>query len=158
MLFRSLPRESRFVIFHPGSVPHLFMIGEEKTRKKNPSGVSAHIVGNKVRLFFTRPDTVVVTDNNWKNEKIGVSHVHAPVDISDDWQVSFPPASGAPDTVHLSKLESLSENSSDSIRYFAGTATYNPSSSAILFPIILPPLPYCLPIVIILICSIFLSF
>lgn len=119
-----LPRESRFVIFHPGSVPHLFMIGEEKTRKKNPSGVSAHIVGNKVRLFFTSPDTVVVTDNNWKNEKIGVSHVHAPVDISDDWQVSFPPASGAPDTVHLSKLESLSENSSDSIRYFAGTATY----------------------------------
>lgn len=29
-----LPRESRFVIFHPGSVPHLFMIGEEKRVRK----------------------------------------------------------------------------------------------------------------------------
>ena len=118
------PYESRFVIFHPGYVPHLYMLRDEKTHKENPSGVSAHIIENKVRLFFTRPDTVIVVDDDWRNKKIGVGHVYPPVDISDDWQVSFPPASGTPDTIHLNKLESFSENLSDSIRYFAGTATY----------------------------------
>lgn len=118
------PYESRFVIFHPGYVPHLSMIRDEKTRKENPFGVSAHIIKNKVCLFFTKPDTVIVVDDDRRNEKIGVGHVYPPVDISDDWQVSFPPASGTPDTIHLNKLKSLSENLSDSIRYFAGTATY----------------------------------
>ena len=41
-----------------------------------------------------------------------------------DWEVAFPPKSGAPATVHLDKLMDLSRHSTEGVRHFSGTASY----------------------------------
>jgi len=48
-------------------------------------------------------------------------------ELSDGWDVSFRSALAAPEPVHLVHLTPLSENPSDDIRYFSGTATYRRS-------------------------------
>ena len=53
-----------------------------------------------------------------------VGPLPAPVDISDDWQLSFPPNWGAPDSVTLDKLISWTEHTNAGVKYFSGTATY----------------------------------
>lgn len=45
-------------------------------------------------------------------------------EISTPWDVSFESAFRTPDPIRLTALENLSENASDSVRYFSGTATY----------------------------------
>lgn len=51
--------------------------------------------------------------------------VPAPVDLSDNWQVNFPADLGAPDSIRLNTLASLSESPEEGVRYFSGTATYS---------------------------------
>ncbi len=121
------PRESRFVIFHSGYTPHLLMIKDSKTQKENPVGISSRIINNQIRLFFTKSANITVTDDKKKSKEINVTFVREPLNLSNDWQVCFPPASGAPDTIFLDKLESLSKNPIEGVRYFAGTAIYRKS-------------------------------
>lgn len=122
-----LPYESRFVIFHPGSAPHLSALKETKTQEGNPPCVSAHIINHSIRLFFTQPSKVsVITDNREKRE-MEVTFVQPPQNLNNSWLVKFPSFSGAPDTVWLDRLESLSKNPEEGVRYFAGTAVYRRS-------------------------------
>jgi len=44
--------------------------------------------------------------------------------IEGAWDVSFPPNWGAPDQIHLDKLISWTDHSSEGVRHFSGTATY----------------------------------
>ena len=53
-----------------------------------------------------------------------VGPLPAPVEISGDWQLSFPPNWGAPDSVTLDKLISWSDHPNPGVKYFSGTATY----------------------------------
>ncbi|WP_213981004.1 glycosyl hydrolase [Sphingomonas sp. dw_22] len=50
--------------------------------------------------------------------------VPAPITVEGPWNVRFQPGRGAPEQATLPKLESLSHNSDEGIRHFAGTATY----------------------------------
>lgn len=61
-----------------------------------------------------RPTT---TGKNWPELK-QVQTVTGP------WQVNFPPSLGAPASIRLEKLVSLSEHPEPGVRYFSGTATY----------------------------------
>jgi hypothetical protein len=49
--------------------------------------------------------------------------VLAPVEMSDDWRLTFPPGWGAPPEVHLPRLISWTDHTNDGVRYFSGTAT-----------------------------------
>ncbi len=51
----------------------------------------------------------------------------APVNIDDQWAVTFPPDRGAPPRIVLDHLQSLSENTDPDVRYFSGTARYSRS-------------------------------
>jgi hypothetical protein len=44
--------------------------------------------------------------------------------IDGPWSISFPPNLGAPAAVQAAKLESLTANTEDGVKYFSGTATY----------------------------------
>jgi hypothetical protein len=48
----------------------------------------------------------------------------APKDLSAEWNVAFPPGTGAPKAIALSRLASLSLHPDSGVRYFSGTATY----------------------------------
>lgn len=52
------------------------------------------------------------------------ANVPDPVEIVGPWQVDFPPGLGAPDTITLDRLASLSMHSDVGVRHFSGTATY----------------------------------
>jgi len=47
-----------------------------------------------------------------------------PVTVTGPWTVHFQPGRGAPESVTLSRLESLTHNADEGIRHFSGTATY----------------------------------
>jgi hypothetical protein len=51
-----------------------------------------------------------------------VAALPAPLDISSGWQLAFPP--GAPQSVFLERLASLSRHRDPDVRYFSGTVTY----------------------------------
>lgn len=58
-----------------------------------------------------------------------------PIGVNDQWAVTFPPNRGAPASVLLDRLQSLSENFDAGVRYFSGTARY---SRAIEIPALSP--------------------
>lgn len=51
--------------------------------------------------------------------------VPAPATVSGPWQVDFQPDRGAPPSITLPELESLSRRSEPGVKYFSGTATYH---------------------------------
>lgn len=53
-----------------------------------------------------------------------IARVPDPVTITGPWTVHFQPGRGAPGSVTLPRLESLSHNADNGIRHFSGTATY----------------------------------
>lgn len=55
------------------------------------------------------------------------ARVPDPITITGPWTVHFQPGRGAPESVTLPRLESLSHNADDGIRHFSGTATYRRS-------------------------------
>lgn len=68
----------------------------------------------------------------WQSGRYAVSSgagfsasVPKPMAINGPWQVSFPPKLGAPDSVTLGQLASLSKHADAGIRHFSGTATYH---------------------------------
>ncbi len=47
-----------------------------------------------------------------------------PLQVSGSWTVSFPTGKGAPESIQMESLSSLSDHPSDGIKHFSGTATY----------------------------------
>jgi hypothetical protein len=56
-----------------------------------------------------------------------VAPLPSPVDLSTNWTLAFPPNSGAPQSVVLDKLGSLSHHADPGVKYFSGRAVYNRS-------------------------------
>lgn len=120
-----IPRESRFVVFRPGrSDAHLLRADLPGGDEQRPPLAEARTIGGRVKLLFSEPGQVRMTTAAGKEKTVTVKAVPAPLDLSSDWQVNFPPDQGAPASVRLDRLISLSEHPSDSVRYFAGTADY----------------------------------
>ncbi|HEX8060931.1 MAG TPA: glycosyl hydrolase, partial [Cyclobacteriaceae bacterium] len=55
----------------------------------------------------------------------------AGLSLQNDWEVSFPPGSGAPDNIKLSRLVSLHTHPDRGVRYFSGTCTYKKTLSGL---------------------------
>ncbi|MEX2028737.1 MAG: glycosyl hydrolase [Candidatus Curtissbacteria bacterium] len=52
------------------------------------------------------------------------SNVATKIDLTHDWQVSFDPKFGGPETYHMTELTSWADIALDRIKYYSGTATY----------------------------------
>jgi hypothetical protein len=48
-----------------------------------------------------------------------------PLDLSENWSISFPANSGAPGQIDLTKLQSLHTHGTGGVKYFSGTCTYS---------------------------------
>jgi hypothetical protein len=59
-----------------------------------------------------------------KERTVGVTGIHAAVEVGGPWQVTFPPKLGAPASATFEKLVSWTERPEEGIKYFSGTATY----------------------------------
>ncbi|MGP8234171.1 MAG: glycosylhydrolase-like jelly roll fold domain-containing protein [Limisphaerales bacterium] len=61
---------------------------------------------------------------NGKVLRAEAADVPAPQEVTGEWNLSFPPNWGAPPSVTLEKLISWTKHTTDGVRYFSGTATY----------------------------------
>ena len=59
-----------------------------------------------------------------KKFELNVDALPNAIDISDDWKVSFQKDRGAPDSINLEKIRSLSESTIDGVKHFSGTMQY----------------------------------
>jgi hypothetical protein len=50
--------------------------------------------------------------------------------VLGSWEVTFPPNLGAPASVRMEKLASLTDSSEEGVKYFSGTATYTKTLQA----------------------------
>jgi hypothetical protein len=75
-------------------------------------------------LLFWNNGNYVLKARDGLERKLAVPDLPAPAEIGSPWKVTFPPNTGAPDGIELSRLMSLHEHDVDGVRYFSGTATY----------------------------------
>ena len=61
---------------------------------------------------------------NGRNLTASVTALPAPIVLDENWDVRFPAKLGAPASINLAKLISLSRHSDPGVRYFSGTAAY----------------------------------
>ena len=61
---------------------------------------------------------------NCGTRKVVVEELPQTVDLCHDWKVSFPKGWGAPESISLKNLFSLSNHDIEGVKYFSGTATY----------------------------------
>jgi len=65
-----------------------------------------------------------IKTNKGRSLQVRVATLPAPLDMDEDWEVSFPPKLGAPASVRLARLKTLSQHEEPGVRYFSGTAVY----------------------------------
>ncbi len=81
----------------------------------------------KVNLELTPNDAVFVVFDKPTNTKAytkATSTETKLIELNGKWEVSFQKDRGAPASVQMETLESLSENENPGVKYFSGTATY----------------------------------
>jgi hypothetical protein len=59
-----------------------------------------------------------------KSTKVSVADVPAESEITGQWLLTFPPKSGAPDSITLDKLIAWDQHDQEGVKHFSGTATY----------------------------------
>lgn len=57
-------------------------------------------------------------------ERVGVTSIPSPLDLSVDWEVTFPSKNETSKTVNFDSLTSWSNHAHEDLKYFSGTATY----------------------------------
>jgi len=70
------------------------------------------------------PGIYVLHRTGGQSEKIEVTSVNRPLDVTGPWQVSFPQGWGAPNQTTFEKLISWTDSDDDGIKYFSGRAVY----------------------------------
>ena len=59
------------------------------------------------------------------NQKQKAGEIIEPIDLSGNWEISFDPGMGGPESYQLEKLTSWSETGHEGIRYYSGKAIYS---------------------------------
>lgn len=78
----------------------------------------------KPGLLFWQNGRYTLRDQAGQDTALAVSGIGQPMELTGDWQVSFPPNLGAPERITLPKLIPLNTHDQDGVKYFSGTATY----------------------------------
>lgn len=80
--------------------------------------------GGKTSLTVWQPGTYNLNWASGKSSEIKVDAVGATLPLKNDWKVNFKPGLGAPDSVRLSELYSLSRHEIPGVKYYSGISTY----------------------------------
>ena len=116
---------SIFIVFRrPSTQPHLV---EATWSPTNLAKATAYdLIQDNGRIFLSAPSAGMLTATAMDGKAMSVTIPEPPPaqDISDNWRINFPTGLGAPDSLNLPKLASLSEQGEDGVKYFSGTTTY----------------------------------
>jgi hypothetical protein len=88
-----------------------------------PAEIRCDSAGN-LQIVASQPGRYEVRTGTGKTRRAEIKSVSAPRELSGPWTVAFPPGWGAPESVLLDRLMSLSESTEPGIKHFSGTATY----------------------------------
>lgn len=80
--------------------------------------------GGAAALRIWRNGTYRLTTSAGRSSSFVVSELPDPITVTGPWRVSFPPESGAPESIELAELASLHRHPLAGVRYFSGTAVY----------------------------------
>ncbi len=81
-------------------------------------------IGSAAGLRIWQNGTYHLTTSAGRISTLAVADIPDPVAVNGPWRVSFPPESGAPESLELGELASLHSHPLAGVRYFSGTATY----------------------------------
>lgn len=79
--------------------------------------------GTSTKLLAREPGRYTLSRESGKRSTLSV-RVPKPLVISSPWRISFPSGWGAPVSIRMDKLTSLSEHPNPGVKYFSGTASY----------------------------------
>ena len=80
--------------------------------------------GGNTSLTVWQPGTYRVQWASGQSREINVNAVKESLPLNKDWAVAFKPGLGAPESVSLTELASLSKHSIPGVRYYSGISTY----------------------------------
>ncbi len=82
--------------------------------------------GPKTGLELTAfvPGAYTLQSAAGRTQSVEVAEVPPPLPLDEPWSVRFEAHRGAPDSITLGALQSLSERTESGVKYFSGTATY----------------------------------
>lgn len=85
--------------------------------------------GKKPALLIRQNGNYTLHDNQGKTSAFTIAEIEQAVELDGEWQVSFPPQSGAPEHIILTELISLHKHPDAGVKYFSGTAVYTKNFS-----------------------------
>ena len=111
-------------IVHPGSpVPF-------KGNLSNFTLIPRALSATEIAEYFTKLQPPPKQNALWiENGKVVSEKMTKALALDTDWDITFPPKSGAPEKIHLAKLMDLSRHSEEGVRHFSGTANYHKTLS-----------------------------
>lgn len=78
----------------------------------------------ETKLSIWQPGTYTCQWASGKSKTDKVTSLAAPLQLNQDWKVSFEPDLGAPASIELKELQSLSLHELPGVKYYSGTSTY----------------------------------
>lgn len=78
----------------------------------------------KIAWATPYPGTLSYTESNGQKNTISVKSVAAPLDLSSDWDLTFPMPNSADKSLNLVSLLSWPQSTDDDIRHYSGTVSY----------------------------------
>lgn len=124
------PAGSVFLVFRhaaPASPPLVSVQLDGENILENGGRLSGEIPtssGDRIELTAWRPGNYLFITGTGRTRNANVPRLPDPIELGGEWDLSFPPKLGAPESVRLDRLISWSDSPVDGIRYFSGTATY----------------------------------
>ncbi len=117
-----------------------YSVGDQKSTLRVNDGETAHFVmppdpcelrddGTSTKLIAREAGRYTLSRKSGKKSTLDV-RLPKPVVISSPWRISFPPNWGAPESIRMDTLVSLSEHTDPGVKYFSGTATYRTTFKA----------------------------
>ncbi len=113
------PAGSVFVIFRESAAVEHAVVAKVDPQWQTVSDSNGGLV-----VKATSDGTAEFQTSSGKTLKAMAADVPAPLEITGEWNLSFPPNWGAPASITLDKLISWTDHTNDGVRYFSGTATY----------------------------------
>ena len=83
----------------------------------------------KTSLTVWKPGTYNLEWASGKSDAINVDTAGASLPLNQDWKVSFKPGLGAPESVRLSELHSLSKHEIPGVKFYSGISSYEKAYS-----------------------------
>ena len=79
---------------------------------------------DQLHLAAREPGSYEWITASGRTNRMEISEVRPPLEITGPWALAFPPKRGAPESVTLTNLISWTDSADAGVKYFSGTATY----------------------------------